>query len=565
MSRAKEKKTGNQSEQTIDFDKLFISLVNLPPKVIKCILSYIRKDCLVLFLECNALVQFILHYIEKHVEIVLNRKEISGPLVWRTFDSVILNICLLIKEVNEIIKKYNIFPNEATICLAEHVVAMIEEDKNNEEGQETNAANTRNRRLRYDQETYNRLYQEKLTKWCLNNQELLRKIKKWNIEDELYQGNGAGILTKITQYMNLKSIKIQFLEYDDELDKETCIQIMNDIPDSIFEIRILMDDELKNFNFLKYSSLKKLEVPITSHNQINLLPSTLESLSIYIPRRGIEVTFDADDKVPPNLENFVVSVGYGFRGLGMLIQQMKKLKSFKIRFAGEIDNLKSLCLPDSDITSLIFESCEFNDYELIRKYKNLKTLSILRSDFPKGLFVSESDFPHLRTFEYLPNTLIYYNFRFGTPPESENSSTILNDKVIFPPNLRNISIEGDITIDNWVPPKDLLVLSLTQSRFPKGIKFKLPDTLILLQITGSTLKSLNNFHFPKRLKLLNMSGNRFLKSMKNTNLKHLEELFGVEFLNTAITESDRPNNQIQYKFNNFTSPKNENDRYNFGY
>ena len=461
--------------------------------------------------------------------------------------------------------KYNICPNEATIYLREHIKAMIDEDENIEEGQETNGTNIRNRHLRYDQEIYDRLYQEKLPKWCLNNQELLRKIKKWNIEDELYQMNGAAILTTITPYMNLKSVKIQLLEYDNELDNVICIEIMNSIPDSIVELSILMDDELKNFNFLKYSSLKKLKVPITSHKQINLLPPDLESLDIYIPRRGIEVTFESTDKVPPNLENFLVSVGYGFHGLGMLIKQMKKMKSFKIRFAGEFDSLKYLRLPNSNITSLIFESCDFNDYELIRKCKNLKTLCILRTDFPQGLFVSELDFLHLKTFKYLPNSLIYYNYRFGEPPKSENSSTILNDKAIFSPNLNNILIEGDITIDNWVPPRDLLVLSLSQSRFPKGIKFKLPDTMILLQITGLTLKSLNNFHFPTRLKLLNMSGNRFLKSMKNTNLKNLKKLFGVEFLNTAIIESDRPNNQIQYKFNSFTSLDNNSDRYDFGY
>ena len=105
--------------------------------------------------------------------------------------------------------------------------------------------------------------------------------------------------------------------------------------------------------------------------------------------------------------------------IGILIKQMNKLEWFEYCRDNKITKLESLCLPDSNITSLVFESCAFNDYSSIRKYKALKRLWILHSNFPRKLFVSVEDFPNLQEFIFLPRSMVYYNPRFCVEPQRQ--------------------------------------------------------------------------------------------------------------------------------------------------
>ena len=133
---------------------------------------------------------------------------------------------------------------------------------------------------------------------------------------------------------------------------------------------------------------------------------------------------------------------------------MNKLEWFEYCHDSKITKLESLCLPHSNITSLVFQSCVFNDYSSIRKYKALKRLWILHSNFPRKLFVSVEDFPNLQEFIFLPRSMVYYNPRFCVePPASENSSTVLDDRLVFPPNLGILQIDGDLTIKTLNLPK----------------------------------------------------------------------------------------------------------------
>ena len=546
--RSKLKKEQLLDQAPIDFDKFFLSFVKWKPEVIKCVMSYIRSDCLHIFLDCDALVPFILPYINKHVQIYEHPINITGPLVWKTFQLEYTKVIhLSMSKLKELMDKYKICPNEATIYVEDSVNFTIDRKGNIRKDPENEDEDDYAYRDRVQ-------FYEKLDKWCLYHQEILGKVKNWRLEDKIYQRDGAKFLSKLNSYMNLMSIDVALPQFDNDVDPEAQKEILNCIPNSVSGLSFDMKDELTSFNFLRYSYLRKLECPIFYRDHINLIPPSVESLNIYVYGEA-EVTFLDTDKVPPNLKQFTVGTGYGFPNIAILIKQMNKLEWFEYCHDSKITKLESLCLPHSNITSLVFQSCVFNDYSSIRKYKALKRLWILHSNFPRKLFVSVEDFPNLQEFIFLPRSMVYYNPRFCVePPASENSSTVLDDRLVFPPNLGILQIDGDLTIKTLNLPKKLNALTLGSSRFPKGIRFKLPDSISLLQITGTTVKSMNGFHFPTNLKYLAICGNGLLKSMTNTNLKSLKHLYFVDFRGTTIANQDMPSETNKYKYNSFTAP-----------
>ncbi|KAK6876187.1 hypothetical protein K4I79_005822, partial [Candida tropicalis] len=281
-------------QQTIDFDKHFIAFLKLPPEIIQRVISYIRKDLLTIFLDCNALVPFILPYIERQVEIVTYIYEITGPLLWSSFESNTLNMPQLsMTKLKELMDSYKICPKEATIDIRANVDFTNYQEGNNI----TSDHDEENREAEYQ---LINLVDESLDKWCEYNQEILGKVKNWRLQDKIYQRDGAQFLSKLNSYMNLMSFDVMFPEYDD-VDPETQKEILNCIPESVSCLSFDMKDGSINSNFLKYSYLRKLKCPITSRNQINLIPPSVESLNIYAYNEA-EVMFLDTDKVPPNLK-----------------------------------------------------------------------------------------------------------------------------------------------------------------------------------------------------------------------------------------------------------------------
>ena len=538
-------------KEPIDFDEFFISFVKWQPEIIDYVISHIGKGCLTIFLDCDALVPFILPYIERQVEIVTHPVKITGPLVWESFGLDNTKIPRLsMGELKQIMDKYKICPKEAVIINPRHIVADSIEMKKYTLTQLSDDSFTDlpDDEREVSHHPCGKQFYRKLHKWCLYYQEILSKIENWNLEEYVMYLDETKFMSKLNCFMNFQSImyKFPYLNDDDEdeFHHEAQKGIINTIPNSVVSLELFMTHKLQNFNFLKYSSLRKLLCPIASHNQINLIPPCVESLNLFVHSFKVEVTFLDTDKVPQNLKEFVV-MAYGFPNIEILIKQMDKLESFKISQYWTSTRIESLCLPDSNITNLVFESCCFDDYSSIRKYKGLKILKIIDSFILPNLLVSKDDFPNLKTFEYRPG-----NYRNEDPPESN----AIDSKVIFPPNLSNLLLEGDITIEDLVLPRNLQMLTLKGTKFPRGIKLRFPDTLFRLKILMTTITSLNGVLFPKNLQVLILTDNRLLKSMTNTNLSRLEHLYIVDFSGTTIANQDMPSETNKYKYNSFTAP-----------
>ena len=541
-------------QQTIDFDKHFIAFLKLPPEIIQRVISYIRKDLLTIFLDCNALVPFILPYIERQVEIVTYIYKITGPLLWSSFELNTLNMPQLsMTKLKELMDSYKICPKEATIDIRANVDFTNYQEGNNI----TSDHDEENREAEYQ---LINLVDESLDKWCEYNQEILGKVKNWRLQDKIYQRDGAQFLSKLNSYMNLMSFDVMFPEYDD-VDPETQKEILNCIPESVSCLSFDMKDGLINSNFLKYSYLRKLKCPITSRNQINLIPPSVESLNIYAYNEA-EVMFLDTDKVPPNLKEFAVITGFGYNNIEILIKQMDKLGSFKICQYWTSTRIESLCLPDSNITNLVIDSCGFDDYSSIRKYKGLKRLKIIGSIILLNLLVSEDDFPNMQELIFMPSGMVNPNYLDASVSNLEDPFTPLGDKLVFPPNLANLEINSDFIFKTLNLPRKLNSLTLSRTIFPNGITFKLPDTLRYLKLSETKLRSLDDFHFPTNLEALIIHCNRHLKSMTNTNLSSLGHLYFVDFFGNRICDPDKPRESNRYKYNTFNSSmSDENDNH----
>ena len=370
-------------KEPIDFDEFFISFVKWQPEIIDYVISHIGKGCLTIFLDCDALVPFILPYIERQVEIVTHPVKITGPLVWESFGLDNTKIPRLsMGELKQIMDKYKICPKEAVIINPRHIVADSIEMKKYTLTQLSDDSFTDlpDDEREVSHHPCGKQFYRKLHKWCLHYQEILSKIANWNLEEYVMYLDETKFMSKLNCFMNFQSImyKFPYLNDDDEdeFHHEAQKGIINTIPNSVVSLELFMTHKLQNFNFLKYSSLRKLLCPIASHNQINLIPPCVESLNLFVHSFKVEVTFLDTDKVPQNLKEFVV-MAYGFPNIEILIKQMDKLESFKISQYWTSTRIESLCLPDSNITNLVSESCCFDDYSSIRKYKGLKILKLL--------------------------------------------------------------------------------------------------------------------------------------------------------------------------------------------
>ena len=533
-------------QQTIDFDKHFIAFLKLPPEIIQRVISYIRKDLLTIFLDCNALVPFILPYIERQVKIVTYTYEITGPLLWSSFELNTLNMPQLsMTKLKELMDSYKICPKEATIDIRANVDFTNYQEGNNI----TSDHDEENREAEYQ---LINLVDESLDKWCEYNQEILGKVKNWRLQDKIYQRDGAKFLSKLNSYMNLMSIDVALPQFNNDVDPEARKEILNCIPNSVSGLSFDMKDELTSFNFLRYSYLRKLKCPITSRNQINLIPPSVESLNIYAYNEA-EVMFLDTDKVPPNLKEFAVITGFGYNNIEILIKQMDKLGSFKICQYWTSTRIESLCLPDSNITNLVIDSCGFDDYSSIRKYKGLKRLKIIGSIILLNLLVSEDDFPNMQELIFMPSGMVNPNYLDASVSNLEDPFTPLGDKLVFPPNLANLEINSDFIFKTLNLPRKLNSLTLSRTIFPNGITFKLPDTLRYLKLSETKLRSLDDFHFPTNLEVLIIHCNRHLKSMTNTNLSSLGHLYFVDFFGNRICDPDKPRESNRYKYNTFNS------------
>ncbi|RCK60794.1 hypothetical protein Cantr_08292 [Candida viswanathii] len=547
MGKTTNKKKHAQSK----FEKVFVNLVQQPPEIIQRVLSYIRLDCLSIFLDCKPLVPFILPYIKKHVVVFSKHETVSGPLNWQRFEREGGDgIPLLMQELTAVMAKYDVCPKEATIHVAREVDYTYPRpiDPNADINSNVDAF------VEFFEESK---IKKRTAQWLASHGAVLRKIKHWNVLDKVIQQYSGWELELFKRYMNVKSLDFDLPEYDDEVDDAAREIIMREIPDDVIGLLFEMKESLKPFCFLRFSSLKKLMCPLDNGDQIELLPQTLESLNIYVSGADEEVTFAETHKAPANVKELEVSSGHDFPNLGLIIQQMPKLESFKLEGSSGHSSIESLRLPEKTLSKLHFSVCLLlTDWPTIRRFQNLTELYTVRGPFPHGVFVKKLEFPKLKVFEYLPNGMTFYNPRYGRNlPESENSSTNLND-VILPLNLVKFLIEGDITIDKWKAPPKLQQVSFIYTRFPNGINFELPPSVQLLQIANTNLESLNDFRFPSDLMFLEIVGNRYLSSMKRTNLSDLKNLFYVNFQGSNLRGwCDRPNSMLKYKFDSFQEPE----------
>lgn len=440
---------------------------------------------------------------------------------------------IMMDDLKQLMNKYGVIPKEAiidlSVCLNEH--PRGESIKNN--------GIVIGSDFEHPDEYYPS-YEIVISCWCTFYQEVLTKVKNWHVIDDIQLISAHYVLEKVKPYMDLKSISLNFEEYQRHLNDEAKAKIFTTIPDSVLNLLISLSDTIMNFSLLNYPLLKKLKCPITDGNDIYQLPTTLESLDVYSLKGDDDwIIFKESDKMFPNLIHFIV-VGNGeFGDAGNAIRLMPKLSTFEYENWNNGCDINELGLPESTITSLTLKLAVITGFYSHLKLSNLQHLTIGGEDFPKALFFSGNELPRLKSFAFEE-----YSLR----GRIENSG-----KLVFPQSLRSLSIEAHFGILGLILPPKLRSLSLIYTKFRQGMMFKLPENLNKLKICGTDINNLNNLHFPSGLMSVEIDYNYKLKSMVHTNLGELKNLFYVRINNNDLYDIDEPNKENKYKLNTLDS------------
>ncbi|RCK57322.1 hypothetical protein Cantr_06857 [Candida viswanathii] len=528
----------SEPEQSDEVANLILRLVKQPPEIIERVISYIRKDNLSIFLDCHVLVPHVLPYFEKHVCLDSSFGEPRGPLIWQTFDPVVEEDLprLLMRDLQEFIKRFDKYPEEVStmVCME---VELSYEDKELRRPEDTPVdSECEDDYIEIDMQEY-------IPRWCEVYLDLLKNVKYWNVIEAFNEFGGVEAFDALAPYMNIRAVRIGVGQHDGLRNPEMIPVLISKIPESVERLEINLKLELRDIDYSRFTHLESLKGPVVSGDVIRLVPRILKSLDIYVVGDNREpVSFEDSGEVPPALKHFKIDSPDKFLHLDELVKQMTNLESFEVTNGCDSALIDSLPVT---ITSLSLTKCDIRAKSIMR-FQKLKILVLLDCTFPQGLFVSEKNFPKLRTFEWKAG--------------GDNYMRASLSGAVFPRGLYNILLEGDFIIDNFQAPPELRTLVLGSCLIPTISNFKLPDKLVQLEVRFTDLKSLNGFHFPTALMWVRISRNQKLSSMKNTNLAELKFLFYVDFRhNGDLTGSDEPDKLLRYKYSSFSQAENRDD------
>ncbi|RCK56547.1 hypothetical protein Cantr_05340 [Candida viswanathii] len=522
--------TSNHSDaKHSELELLLINLINKPPHIIELVLSYMRRDCLGLFLDCEALVPFILPYVKEHVWLSSDNDVMHRPFHWRRFDSIEVDAPVLqLYQLKHVMDSYNVCPREASVDIGAEIRSMLLRGN-----------------YAYDEWVSEFIKGEiNPSNEALIYLEMFSRIKNWHVIDKAVNEETYTVLAKLGGVPNVRSIGIShhfiFFHY---LTRATSMY-PETLPDDVLPTptgmtKLHSENERVSpqlYDYVPYSALKSLKLPVFLGDELTSLPEALEDLSIDLESYDF---YNRIDPVlaPPNLKSLEVTFTEEMYWINDLSLLTPNLESFSISGYHDGD-LKEFLLPESKLINLALIDCpSLGNISLLKEFKQLIQLTIVNSPIPEKLFESAGVFPRLR------------RFKFVDPDYVDSPETGLNEAV-FPISLTELHVEAAFILDGLKLPPNLRILLLWKCKFPNGISFTIPENVFKLELRDTDLKSMDDIRFPTGLLYLNISGNKYLNSMKNTNLNDLTELFEVVIEgNGDLSGSDKPNTQLLYQRN----------------
>lgn len=480
-------------------------MVRSPPNVIKEVLSCIPKDFLGYFVNCKALIPYILPYITEHVVMCEIHYPEFIPIESRRFVKPFIDAPVIpADQLMSIATEYNLKLKNVSVPLTIEMQTLISERKLNAY-KKTNLAKTSG--LPGIKKTEDGFGMEDIMAWGVRYLPLFCRIDLLHIVTEFDSTDTYFTLAMFKGLVKLGTVVLKFND-GDALEKTARISTL--IPPTLTCFRFTDPRVIPGHFYTRFTNLKELQVENMLTSQIEYLPNSLEMLILD------NLVDDEDLKkvvVPKNLKVFKSGVERAKKNYLKLIHAMKNLEVLKL-VGGHFTKVDDLKLSESKITKLSFVKCgSVMDYSNILKFTKLRKLRITDGRFPEELLKDESSLPSLRIFRF---TTSWHTFWRNNLNEFK-----------FPKNLTRLDLQGEFVIDKWEAPQKLRKLQLFNCNFVDIKNCKLPPNLVYFQIGCTKLTNLDNVQFPTGLIVLILTLNDELESMANTNLPKLTQFKDV--------------------------------------
>ena len=235
-----------------------------------------------------------------------------------------------------------------------------------------------------------------------------------------------------------------------------------------------------------------IEERVTSYN----FPSSLEDLEIEGPRSPKVI-------LPPNLRKLrFATIPDSIESMPGQAAKMEEL----LLALPHIESFDEIGFVSPNLKILNIEYCgKLTNYDGLKKFQNLKELSIKYCNYPIGVFAGNL-FPNLEKFYYQAKDID------DTLEDFELSEYFDNVTLKFPPNLKHFSIKfaNFMTVDlnTLFFPHTLKHLELWGLLFSDGY-LHLSENLEYVRIRSPELEFDDNFRIPQKMKYFQVTANYF--------------------------------------------------------
>ena len=235
-----------------------------------------------------------------------------------------------------------------------------------------------------------------------------------------------------------------------------------------------------------------IEERVTSYN----FPSSLEDLEIEGPRSPKVI-------LPPNLRKLRFATIPD--SIESMPGQAAKIEELLLALP-HIESFDEIGFVSPNLKILNIEYCgKLTNYDGLKKFQNLKELSIKYCNYPIGVFAGNL-FPNLEKFYYQAKDID------DTLEDFELSEYFDNVTLKFPPNLKHFSIKfaNFMTVDlnTLFFPHTLKHLELWGLLFSDGY-LHLSENLEYVRIRSPELEFDDNFRIPQKMKYFQVTANYF--------------------------------------------------------
>ncbi|RLP66431.1 hypothetical protein L150_05209, partial [Candida albicans Ca529L] len=231
---------------------------------------------------------------------------------------------------------------------------------------------------------------------------------------------------------------------------------------------------------------------VTSYN----FPSSLEDLEIEGPRSPKVI-------LPPNLRKLRLATIPD--SIESMTGQAAKIEELSLALP-HIESFDEIGIVAPNLKILKIEYCgKLTNYDGLKKFQNLKELSIKYCNYPIGVFAGNL-FPNLEKFYYQAKDID------DTLEDFELSEYFDNVTLKFPPNIKHFSIKFanlmTVDLNTLFFPHTLKHLELWGLSFSDGY-LHLSENLEYVRIRSPELEFDDNFRIPQKMKYFQVTANYF--------------------------------------------------------